>query len=133
MSGSRSAEELARVWDFLAEHRVARDGALFAVGGGVESISCVQATANMTYVTDEWLSQNKPEVYWPMLQTAENVAKRYGIAKAAQDEYGVQSQLRAAAARADSRAAASTPSGPASARSSRTRCSASACSLVRPT
>jgi acetyl-CoA C-acetyltransferase len=70
------------------------------VAGGVESISCVQATANTNYATDEWLNQNKPEVYWTMLQTAETVAKRYGIAKAAQDEYGVQSQLRAAAARA---------------------------------
>jgi acetyl-CoA C-acetyltransferase len=83
----------------MAAQRVIVDRVPVMVAGGVESISCVQATANMTYVTDEWLNQNKPEVYWPMLQTAENVAKRYGIAKAAQDEYGVQSQLRAAAAR----------------------------------
>jgi acetyl-CoA C-acetyltransferase len=87
----------------MAAQRVIVDRVPIMVAGGVESISCVQATTNMNYVMDEWLSQNKPEVYWPMLQTAENVAKRYGIPKAAQDEYGVQSQLRAAAARAAGR------------------------------
>ena len=51
----------------------------------------------MNYAMDEWLTANKPEVYWDMLKTAENVAKRYGISKDAMDEYGVQSQLRAAA------------------------------------
>ena len=84
----------------MAAQRVIVDRVPVMVAGGVESISCVQATTNTNYVTDEWLNQNKPEIYWPMLQTAENVAKRYGIPKEAQDEYGVQSQLRAAAARA---------------------------------
>jgi acetyl-CoA C-acetyltransferase len=46
------------------------------------------------------LKENKPAVYWPMLQTAETVAKRYNISRERQDEYGVQSQLRAAAAQA---------------------------------
>ena len=67
------------------------------VAGGLESISCVQGSVNMNYAMDEWLTANKPEVYWDMLKTAENVAKRYGISKDAMDEYGVQSQLRAAA------------------------------------
>jgi acetyl-CoA C-acetyltransferase len=49
--------------------------------------------------TEDWLMQHKPEIYWPMLQTAENVARRYKIPREAQDRYGVQSQLRAAAAR----------------------------------
>jgi acetyl-CoA C-acetyltransferase len=49
---------------------------------------------------DGWLKVNKPEIYWPMLQTAEMVAKRYNIGREAQDHYGVQSQLRAAAAAA---------------------------------
>ena len=47
---------------------------------------------------EQWVVEHKPEVYWSMLQTAETVAKRYGIARQAQDEYGVQSQLRAGAA-----------------------------------
>ncbi|MGQ0585877.1 MAG: acetyl-CoA C-acyltransferase, partial [Gammaproteobacteria bacterium] len=50
-----------------------------------------------------WLQEHKPEIYWPMLQTAENVARRYGISKERQDEYGVQSQQRAAAAQAAGR------------------------------
>ena len=49
---------------------------------------------------DPWLLEHKPEIYWNMLQTAEMVAKRYNISKLAQDEYGVRSQLRAAAAAA---------------------------------
>jgi acetyl-CoA C-acetyltransferase len=70
------------------------------VAGGVESISCVQNESNRTYVQEPWLQEKKPELYWPMLQTAENVAKRYDIARERQDEYGVQSQQRAAAAQA---------------------------------
>jgi acetyl-CoA C-acetyltransferase len=83
----------------MAAQRVIVDRVPVMVAGGVESISCVQATVNQTFFQDEWLTKNKPEVYWTMLQTAENVAKRYNISKEAQDEYGVQSQLRAAAAR----------------------------------
>ncbi|HZF98843.1 MAG TPA: acetyl-CoA C-acyltransferase, partial [Pseudoxanthomonas sp.] len=48
-----------------------------------------------------WLSEHKPELYWPMLQTAETVARRYGISRERQDHYGVASQQRAAAAAAD--------------------------------
>jgi len=87
----------------MAAQRVIVDRVPVMVAGGVESISCVQATVNQNYFTDEWLNQNKPEVYWTMLQTAETVAKRYNISKEAQDEYGVQSQQRAAAARAAGR------------------------------
>jgi acetyl-CoA C-acetyltransferase len=87
----------------MAAQRVIVDRVPVMVAGGVESISCVQATLNQNYYTDEWLNQNKPAVYMSMLETAENVAKRYNISKEAQDEYGVQSQLRAAAARAAGR------------------------------
>jgi acetyl-CoA C-acetyltransferase len=83
----------------MAAQRVLVDRVPIMVAGGVESISCVQATLNRNYFEDEWLARHKPEIYWNMLETAENVAKRYGISKEAQDEYGVQSQLRAAAAR----------------------------------
>jgi acetyl-CoA C-acetyltransferase len=70
------------------------------VAGGVESISCVQNEANTHMRRDPWLMEHKPTLYWNMLQTAEQVAKRYQISKEAQDEYGVRSQLRAAAAQA---------------------------------
>ena len=70
------------------------------VAGGVESISCVQNESNRHMVYEGWLKQNKPEIYWPMLQTAEMVAKRYGIPRDKQDEYGARSQQRAAAAQA---------------------------------
>jgi acetyl-CoA C-acetyltransferase len=82
-----------------AQRIIAGEGDIYAAGG-VESISCVQNEANRHMIVDPWLKQHKPEVYWPMLQTAETVAKRYGIARERQDEYGVQSQLRAAAAQA---------------------------------
>ncbi len=82
-----------------AAHRIiAGEGDVYAAGG-VESISCVQNEMNMQMFKEDWLSEHKPEIYWPMLQTAENVAKRYNIARDRQDHYGVQSQLRAAAAR----------------------------------
>jgi len=78
---------------------IAGEGDVF-VAGGVESISCVQNEMNCHMMAEGWLNQHKPEIYWSMLQTAENVAKRYEISKERQDEYGVQSQLRAAAAQA---------------------------------
>jgi acetyl-CoA C-acetyltransferase len=84
----------------MAAHRVIVDKVPVMVAGGVESISCVQNEANRHMIQESFLKQNKPEVYWPMLQTAETVAKRYNIARQLQDEYGVQSQLRAAAAQA---------------------------------
>src|SRR5271165_2947524 len=80
-----------------AQRVIAGEGDVF-VAGGVESISCVQNEMNRHMMTEGWLSQNKPEIYWSMLQTAENVAKRYSISKERQDEYGVRSQQRAAAA-----------------------------------
>ena len=68
------------------------------VAGGVESISCVQQEMNQHMIADPALLQAKPEIYWNMLQTAENVAKRYNIGREAMDEYGAASQQKAAAA-----------------------------------
>ncbi|MGY8526861.1 acetyl-CoA C-acyltransferase [Paracidovorax citrulli] len=82
----------------MAAQRVIADEGDIFVAGGVESISCVQQEMNRHMIQESWLVKNKPEIYWSMLQTAENVAKRYNISKDRQDEYGVQSQLRAAAA-----------------------------------
>jgi len=80
-----------------AQRIIAGEGEIF-VAGGVESISCVQNEANKHMLRDSWLAEHKPELYWTMLQTAENVSKRYGISRERQDAYGVQSQQRAAAA-----------------------------------
>ena len=84
----------------MAAQRVIVDKVPVMVAGGVESISCVQNEANRHMIMESWLAQNKPEVYWPMLQTAETVAKRYNIARELQDQYGARSQQRAAAAQA---------------------------------
>lgn len=83
-----------------AAGRIVVEGVPLLVAGGLESISCVQATVNMNYISDEWLLASKPTIYMSMLETAEIVAKRYGITKEAMDEYGVRSQIRAAAAAA---------------------------------
>jgi acetyl-CoA C-acetyltransferase len=84
----------------LAAQRVMTDEVSVIVAGGVESISCVQNEVNTHMRRDPWLDEHKPTLYWNMLQTAELVASRYHISKEAQDEYGVRSQLRAAAAKA---------------------------------
>jgi len=85
----------------LASQRVlSGEGEIF-IAGGIESISLVQNEMNKHHFQDEWLHRHKPETYWPMLQTAEYVAKRYEIPREKQDEYGVQSQQRAAKARAE--------------------------------
>ena len=80
-----------------AQRIIAGEGSVY-VAGGVESISCVQQEMNTHMLVDPWLAKNKPEIYWNMLQTAENVAKRYGIGRDAMDEYGAASQQKAAAA-----------------------------------
>jgi len=82
-----------------AQRIIAGEGDIYAAGG-VESISCVQNEMNTHMYRDVWLQQHKPEVYWPMLQTAETVAKRYQISRERQDVYGAQSQQRAASAQA---------------------------------
>ena len=81
----------------MASQRIIAGECDILVAGGVESISCVQQEANRHMITDPALLKAKPEIYWNMLQTAEQVAKRYKIGKERQDEYGVNSQLRAAA------------------------------------
>ncbi len=85
----------------LASQRVISGEADVFVAGGVESISCVQNEMNQHMLADSWLTEHKPEIYWPMLQTAEIVAKRYKISREDQDRYGVESQNKAAQARED--------------------------------
>ncbi len=82
----------------LAAQRVISGEADIYVAGGVESISCVQQEMNTHMLADSWLTKNKPEIYWNMLQTAEQVAKRYGITRERMDAYGAGSQQKATAA-----------------------------------
>ena len=85
----------------LASQRVLAGEDGIYVAGGVESISCVQNQMNTSFIEDPWLTTNKPEIYWPMLQTAETVASRYQVSREAQDQYGVESQNRAERAAKD--------------------------------
>jgi acetyl-CoA C-acetyltransferase len=80
-----------------AQRIIAGEGDVY-VAGGVESISCVQQEMNQHMLMDLALNKKKPEIYWNMLQTAENVAKRYNIGRDAMDAYGALSQQRAFAA-----------------------------------
>jgi acetyl-CoA C-acetyltransferase len=84
----------------MASQRIiAGEGDVY-VAGGVESISCVQQEMNTHMIQDPALLKKKSEIYWNMLQTAEQVAKRYGIGRDAMDEYGAASQQKACAAQA---------------------------------
>jgi acetyl-CoA C-acetyltransferase len=82
----------------MAAQRIIAGEADVFVAGGVESISCVQQEMNQHMLLDPALQQMKPEIYWSMLQTAENVAARYGIPKDRMDHYGAGSQQKACAA-----------------------------------
>ena len=82
----------------MASQRVIAGEGDAYVAGGVESISCVQQEMNKHMLVDPNLEKAKPEIYWNMLQTAENVAKRYGMQKERMDRYGAESQQRACAA-----------------------------------
>ena len=84
----------------LAAQRIIAGENEVLVAGGLESISCVQQEANRHMAEDPELVAMKPEIYWNMLQTAEQVAKRYGITRDAMDEYGAASQQKACAAQA---------------------------------
>lgn len=79
--------------------QIAMDGAPMLVAGGCESISLVQNEhMNMHRLADPNALANSPNIYMGMLDTAEVVAKRYGVSREAQDEYALQSQQRTAAA-----------------------------------
>jgi acetyl-CoA C-acetyltransferase len=82
-----------------AQRIIAGEGQVY-VAGGVESISCVQQEMNQHMLQDLALAKQKPEIYWSMLQTAEQVAKRYNIGRDRMDEYGAGSQQKACAAQA---------------------------------
>lgn len=79
---------------------IRNDGLTAGIAGGLESISLVQNEHRNTFrLIDENVMAVKPDVYMPMIDTAEVVAKRYGISREQQDEYGLESQRRVAVAR----------------------------------
>jgi acetyl-CoA C-acetyltransferase len=83
----------------MAAQRVIVDNVPAIVAGGVESISLVQNEhKNNWRQRDEWLDAQKPELYLPMIDTAEVVAKRYHVSRETQDAFALQSQMRTAAA-----------------------------------
>ena len=84
----------------LAAQRIIAGEADVFVAGGVESISCVQQEMYLHMLKDPNLEAKVPAIYWSMLQTAEQVAKRYNISRDAMDEYGAGSQQKAVAAQA---------------------------------
>jgi acetyl-CoA acetyltransferase family protein len=81
----------------LAAHEILVEGAPVAIAGGLENISLTQMSANRHFSQDEWLLRYKPDVYMTMLETADNVARRYNVSREAQDEYALESQRRTAA------------------------------------
>jgi acetyl-CoA C-acetyltransferase len=87
-----------------AAKQIIVDGMQVAIGGGLESISLVQNDKMNTHrARDPYLTQHLPQIYMTMLETAEIVAERYGVSRAAQDEYALQSQQRTALAQKEGR------------------------------
>ena len=82
----------------MAAQRIIAGEADIYVAGGVEAISVVQNEVNQHFAEESWLKAQKPAIYWNMLQTAEEVARRYSISRERMDEYGARSQQRACAA-----------------------------------
>ena len=87
----------------IAANRIQLGEARVQVAGGVESISLVDKSRNRFRWEEDWLLEHKPEVYWGMIQTADTVARRYGVSRESQDEYALESQRRTAAAQAAGR------------------------------
>ncbi len=84
----------------MLANAIRNDGVMAGIAGGVESISLVQNDKRNTFrLMDKKLVKMVPAIYMPMIDTAEVVAKRYGISREQQDEYGLRSQQRVAAAR----------------------------------
>jgi len=82
----------------IAANRIAAGEADVLIAAGVESISLTQSHLNLNFFYYEPLQQRMPEVWWTMNQTADFVARKYGISREAQDEYALRSQQRVAAA-----------------------------------
>ena len=82
----------------MAATRIRCGEADIIVAGGLESVSLVQDHRNGFRVKDDWIVEHCPGIYATMIQTAENVAQRYRIARDTQDGYALESQRRTALA-----------------------------------
>jgi acetyl-CoA C-acetyltransferase len=80
----------------MAAQRIIVGEADCIVAGGLESISLTQEGGRSPPVTEEWLLSHKPEVWMPMIETADIVAARYKVSREQQDEYSLESQRRTA-------------------------------------
>jgi acetyl-CoA C-acetyltransferase len=89
----------------IAAQRILVDGVPVMVAGGVESISLTQATLNANHITEDWLMKHKPELWMPMINTADIVAERYKVSRESQDEYALASQERTAKAQQEGKLA----------------------------
>ena len=78
----------------IAAQRVVMDHVPVAVAGGLESISLIQPNMNTNNYKEDGLLQEKPELWMPMIETADNVGHRYGVSRESQDEYARDSQLK---------------------------------------
>ncbi|MEJ5152258.1 acetyl-CoA C-acyltransferase [Comamonas sp. MYb396] len=85
----------------FAAGRIIVDGAPAMVAGGVESISLIRSSNTNPSDADPWLVEHKPDLFMAMIDTADVVAKRYGISRDDQDAFSLQSQQRTAAAQAN--------------------------------
>jgi acetyl-CoA C-acetyltransferase len=81
----------------LAAQRIVAGEASIICAGGLESISLVQDGKSLT-APNEWMLEHKPDLYMPMIDTADNVAARYKVSRESQDEYALESQRRTATA-----------------------------------
>tara|TARA_B100000614_G_C14522373_1_gene483128 strand:+ start:33 stop:1217 length:1185 start_codon:yes stop_codon:yes gene_type:complete len=78
----------------IAAQRVVMDHVPVTVAGGLESISLIQPNMNTNNYKEDGLLQDKPELWMPMIETADNVGHRYGVSRESQDEYACDSQLK---------------------------------------
>ena len=87
----------------IAAQRVVMDKVPAMVAGGLESVSLIQPNMNTNNYTESGLMESKPEIWMPMIETADTVGHRYGVSREAQDEYALQSQQRTADAQRNGR------------------------------
>ncbi|KAA1001660.1 acetyl-CoA C-acyltransferase [Paraburkholderia panacisoli] len=80
----------------MAAGRIVVDGAPAMIAGGVESISGIRTREDGVSGLDPWIVEHKPALYMTMIDTADIVARRYGISREAQDSFSVESQRRTA-------------------------------------
>ena len=87
----------------MAAQRIRAGEGRLMIAGGLDVVSMVDPHRNTFGTTNAWLNDHVPAIYWPMIRTADTVARRYGIGREPQDEFSVESQRRTALAQAEGR------------------------------